>query len=113
MKDFLFVFRMNASEMPKGSPEEMQANTKRWMDWIGSIAAQNKLTDRGNRLVPSGKVLKPNNVITDGPYTEIKESIGGYSIIKANDLDEATEIAKGCPGLSLGGSVEVREINAM
>jgi hypothetical protein len=113
MKDFLLVFRMNAGEMPKSSPEEMQANTKRWMDWIGSIAAQNKLTDRGNRLAPSGKVLKPNNVIADGPYTEIKESIGGYSIIKADDIDEATEIAKGCPGLSMGGSVEVREINAM
>ena len=113
MKDFLFVFRMNESEMPKSSPEEMQANTKRWMDWIGSIAAQNKLTDRGNRLASSGKVLKPNNVIADGPYTEIKESIGGYSIIKADDLDEATEIAKGCPGLLFGGSVEVREINAM
>ena len=113
MKDFLFVFRMNQSEMPKLSPEEMQANTKRWMDWIGSIAAQNKLTDRGNRLAPSGKVLKPNDVITDGPYTEIKESIGGYSIIKADDLDQATEIAKGCPGLQFGGSVEVREINAM
>lgn len=113
MKDFLLVFRMNAGEMPKSSPEEMQANTKRWMDWIGSIAAQNKLTDRGNRLAPSGKVLKPNNVIADGPYTEIKESIGGYSIIKADDIDEAAEIAKGCPGLSMGGSVEVREINAM
>ena len=76
MKDFLFVFRMDESKMPKASPEEMQANTKRWMDWIGSIAAQNKLTDRGNRLASSGKVLKPNNVITDGPYTEIKETIG-------------------------------------
>lgn len=113
MKDFLLVFRNNDSEMPKRSPEEMQANTKSWMDWIGSIAAQNKLTDRGNRLVPSGKVLKPNNVIADGPYTEIKESIGGYSIIKASDLDEATELAKGCPGLLMGGSVEVREINPM
>ena len=113
MKDFLFVFRMDQSQMPKMSPEEMQANTKRWMDWIGSIAAQNKLTDRGNRLMPEGKVLKPNNVITDGPYTEIKETLGGYSIIKADNLDEATEIAKGCPGLQNGGSVEVREINAM
>ena len=113
MKDFLLVFRMNGSEMPKSSPEEMQANTKRWMDWIGSIAAQNKLTDRGNRLAPSGKVLKPNNVIADGPYTEIKESIGGYSIIKAGDIEEASEIAKGCPGLLAGGSVEVREISVM
>ena len=113
MKDFLLVFRMDYSQMPKRSPEEMQAMTKRWMDWIGSIAAQNKLTDRGNRLEPSGKVLKPNNVIADGPYTKIKESIGGYSIIKAGSLDEATEISKGCPVFLNGGSVEVREISAM
>ena len=111
MKDFLFLFRMNGA--PGGSPDEMQAMTKRWMDWIGGIAAQNKLTDRGNRLFPSGKVVKPGNVITDGPYTEIKESIGGYTIVKADSLEEATELAKGCPGLSVGASVEVREIQQM
>src|SRR6185312_3556883 len=111
MKDFLFLFRMNGA--PTGSPDEMQAMTKRWMDWIGGIAAQNKLTDRGNRLYPSGKVLKPGNIITDGPYSEIKESIGGYSIVKADSLEEATELAKGCPGLTVGGSVEVREIQGM
>lgn len=100
--------------MPQASPEEMQTMTKKWMDWVGSIAAQNKLTDRGNRLVNNqGKVLKPNNLVTDGPYVEIKESIGGYSIVKAKSLDEAVELAKGCPILSLGGNVEVREINAL
>lgn len=111
MKDFLFVFR--GSPMPNLSPDEMQAMTKRWMDWIGGIAAQNKLGDRGNRLTPAGKVLKPGNIITDGPYSEIKETIGGYSIVKANSLEEATELAKGCPGLTFGGSVEVREISKM
>lgn len=100
--------------MPQASPEEMQALTKKWMDWVGNIAAQNKLTDRGNRLVNNqGKVLKANNLVTDGPYVEIKESIGGYSIVKANSLDEAIELAKGCPILNLGGNVEVREINAL
>lgn len=112
MKDFLFVFRDKG--MPTNvSPDEMQAMTKRWMDWIGGIAAQNKLADRGNRLFPEGKVLRPGNIITDGPYSEIKESIGGYSIVKADSLEEATELAKGCPGLTVGGSVEVREIREM
>src|SRR5450432_4236243 len=74
MKDFLLVFRTDYNTMPKSSPEELQALTKRWMDWVGGIAAQNKLTDRGNRLYPSGKVLKAGNVIADGPYAEIKES---------------------------------------
>ncbi|MFL5748213.1 MAG: YciI family protein [Niastella sp.] len=113
MKDFLLIFRTDIAAMPKRSPEEMQASTKRWMDWIGGIAAQNKLTDRGNRLVQTGKVLNPGNVITDGPYTEIKESIVGYSIVKANTEEEATELAKGCPILSAGGNVEIREISVL
>ena len=113
MKDFLLVFRTDYSTMPKASPEEMQASTKRWMDWIGGIAAQNKLVDRGNRLVPAGKVLKADNIIADGPYTEIKESIVGYSLVKANSVEEATELAKGCPILRIGGNVEVREISVL
>ena len=113
MKDFLLLYRADNSNAPQASPEEMQALTKRWMDWVGSIAAQNKLVDRGNRLVPAGKVLKPNNVVTDGPYTEIKETLGGYSLVKANSLEEAVELAKGCPILTRGGNVEVREISVM
>jgi hypothetical protein len=113
MKDFLLIFRTDYNTMPKASPEEMQAVTKRWMDWIGGIAAQNKLTDRGNRLFPTGKVVKANNVIADGPYTEIKESIIGYSMVKAASYDEAVALAGGCPILTMGGNVEVREVHAL
>lgn len=113
MKDFLFVFRSNWNAVPQSSPDEMQASMKRWMDWIGSIAAQNKLTDRGNRLEAAGKVVKADNVITDGPYIELKEALGGYTIVKAESLDEAAEMAKGCPIFLVGGSVEVREIGVM
>jgi len=113
MKDFLFVYRMDYNVMPQSTPEQMLTMTKRWMDWIGSIAAQNKLVDKGNRLFPTGHVLKPNNVITNGPFIEIKESLGGYSIIREESYEKAVEIAKGCPGLIVGGSVEVREVNPM
>lgn len=71
------------------------------------------MTDRGNRLVPSGKVVRADNVIADGPYTEIKESIAGYSIIKAESIEEAAELAKDCPILAFGGNVEVREISVL
>ena len=113
MKDFLFVYRNDYANQPVGSPEEMQAVTKKWMDWIGGIAAQNKLVDRGNRLTSDGKVVRPGNVVTDGPYTEIKELIGGYSAVRADSYDEAVEMAKGCPIYDFGGNVEVREINPM
>ena len=113
MKDFLLVFRADFPSMPKPTPEEGKAMTQKWMDWIGGIAAQNKLTDKGSSLASAGSVVKPGNIVTDGPYIETKELIGGYSVVKVATLAEATEIAKGCPILAVGGSVEVREINPM
>ena len=84
------------------------------MNWLGSIAAQNKLVDKGNTLLPipgSAKTVKPNNVVTDGPYTEIKEFISGYIVISAENIDEAVEIAKLNPIFEqVGGSIEVREV---
>lgn len=113
MKDFLFIYKADYTAMQERTAEEMQANMKRWMDWLGNIAAQNKLIDRGNRLADSGRIVKSNGIVTNGPYMEIKESIGGYSLIKAQSYDEAVEYAKGCPALLTGGNVEVREIAPM
>ena len=114
MKEFLLIFRReNTTDNPPMSPEQLQAMMKPWQDWIGSIAAQNKLVTAGNRLEADGTVVKPGNIVTNGPFVEIKESIGGYTIIKADSLKEATEISKGCPILFIGGSVEVRAIIPM
>ena len=113
MKEFLLLYRTDYTAMQQATAEQAEAMMKKWMDWLGGIAAQNKLTTNGNRLHNSGKIVKVNNVVTNGPYTDIKESIGGYSIIKADSYDEAVEMAKGCPVLNTGGNVEVREINPM
>ena len=114
MKEFLLIFRREAAlKDSQLSPEQMQSMMKPWQDWIGSIAAQNKLTSPGNRLDSEGRVVKPNNIITNGPYAEIKEASGGYIIVKAGSLDEATALAKDCPIFSVGGSVEVRCIVPM
>jgi len=111
MKEFLLIFRRDTVSLEKQlSPENIQNMMKPWQDWIGSIAAQNKLVSTGNRLTPEGKVVKPGKMVTDGPYVETKEAIGGYTIIKAASFDEAAEISKGCPILQVGGNVEVREI---
>jgi len=57
------------------------------------------------------RVVRPNNVVTNGPFGEIKETIGGYIIVKADSVDEAVEFAKGCPVLQgEGNSMEVRKI---
>lgn len=114
MKEFLLVFRRDfVATEAQPSPEQMQAMMKTWQDWMGGLAAQNKLVSSGNRLDKEGKVVKPNNVITNGPYVEIKEAIGGYIVIRANTIDEAAELSKGCPILLIGGNVEVRTIIPM
>jgi hypothetical protein len=112
MKEFLLVFR-NATGPQQMSPEQLQAMMKPWQDWMGSIAAQNKLVSPGNRLEADGRVIKPDNMVTNGPYVEIKEAVGGYIIIRAASLDEAAEISKGCPILKVGGNVEVRALVPM
>jgi hypothetical protein len=109
MKEFMLIFRNDYNPNFKPSPEQMQASIKQWQDWIGGIAAQGKFVNT-NRLGFEGKTLKPNNVITDGPYAEVKEILGGYLILKADTLDEAVALAKGCPILFIGGHVEVRDI---
>lgn len=109
----MMIFRNEKSEGgEKPSAEQMQTTMKQWQDWIGSIAAQGNYSST-NRLHPEGKTLKPNHVITDGPYAEVKEIIGGYLLVKANTLDEAVEMAKSCPGLLYGGNVEVRNVMSM
>ena len=112
MKEFLFLYRTDYTQMQQAMPEQMQASLQKWMDWLGSIAAQSKLADKGHRLENSGKVIK-NDLVTNGPYVDIKESVGGYSFVKAESYDDAVEIAKGCPIHLVGGSVEVRALSLM
>jgi len=105
------IYRRDASQGMTMSPEQIQEMMKPWQDWMGSIAAQNKLVSRGHRLDSEGKVVKANNVVTNGPYVEIKEAVGGYGIVRARDIEEAAELAKGCPILKMpGGTVEVRPV---
>jgi hypothetical protein len=114
MEEFLLVFRNETeSNEPPQSPEQLQHRMKYWQDWMGNIAAQNKLVSAGNRLTAEGKVVKQNNVVTNGPYVEMKEAIGGYIIVRAHSLDEAAELAKDCPILKIGGNVEVRTLVPM
>jgi hypothetical protein len=114
MKEFVLIYRSELIPEIKVTPEGMLAVSKEWENWIGGFAAQNRLVSRGVRLGNAGKDVNPGNVVTDGPFAEIKELIGGLSIIRAESLEEATEMAKGCPILNVpGGTVEVRDIIPM
>lgn len=110
MKDFILLFRQAGNEQPLLTDEEIAKINKKWQDWIGDIEAQGKLSDHGSRLEKAGKVLKPGGVITDGPFVEIRESLGGFIVISAENLEEATTLAHGCPILESNGSVEIRAL---
>ena len=111
MNEFLLLFRRDfKTPEAQPSPQEMQNAMSHWQNWLGGIAAQNKLVDKGRWLAREGKVINADERITDGPFAEIKESLGGYTIIRAGSLEEATELARNCPVTLIGGSVEVRQL---
>lgn len=109
MNEFMMIFRTERNNAPKPSPEEMQAMVKQWQDWIGGIAAQGKFVGT-NALGYTGKTVHAGGSVTDGPYAEIKEIVGGYIIVKAESLDDAVKLSEGCPTLAIGGKVEVRDV---
>ncbi len=109
MKDFMLIF-IGGSDAMNYSPEQMQEHMQKWFVWIEQLQSKN-LYVSGEALIPGGKTVKgPKAVVTDGPFAESKEIVGGYFIVKAKDIDDATEIAKQCPDLPLNGIVEVREV---
>ncbi len=110
MNEFILIFRHEDGNKV-ASPEQIQVWMKQTMDWIGGIAAQNKFVQGNGLPFDDARVVRHNNVVTNGPFGEIKETIGGYIIVKADSVDEAVEFAKGSPVLQgEGNTVEVRKI---
>ena len=115
MSQFLLLYRMNptARHAAMGTPEAAQQSMQRWMKWMADLEARGHLKDRGQPLENGGKVVRGKNAVTDGPYVEAKDLVGGYSILDARDIDQAVELSEGCPILQGGGSVEVRPVMKM
>jgi hypothetical protein len=111
MEKFMLIFHGGTSLAP--SPEVMQEHMGKWMAWIEKL----RKTDQylaGEPLLPGGKLISGKNKnVTDGPYTEGKEVVGGFFIVQAADLKEAVEISKDCPDYDIGGSVQVRQVMKM
>ena len=107
----MLIFRNEKSENVPDA-EQMKAVLLEWQTWIKNIASSGKFAGT-NRLIPEGKSIDSQYTVTDGPYAESKEYIGGYLIVKANSIEEATELARDCPNLKFGGKVEIRTIMAI
>ena len=110
MKEFVLLFRQPSFDYSKVTPNEMQALAKKWENWWKNIDKQGKLVNKGPRLANEGKVLKSGGVITDGLFVEIKEILGSLIIVKAENLEEATTLAHGCPTIDQSSSVEIRPV---
>jgi len=114
MKQFMFVFRGGDSHYATVSPEVKQRDMEKWFAWIENLKKSGKYLS-GQPLDIGGKVVYGKKV-TDGPFAEGKELVGGYFLIHAKDIEEASEMARDCPSFSVGidgASVEVRPIMEM
>lgn len=110
MDEFILIFR-HENAGPKVSAEQMQLWMKQHMEWINSIASQNKFISGTGLLFDDAKVVGHQGVVTDGPFGGIKETLGGYIQVKADSIEEAIAFAKGSPVLQgEGNTVEVRKI---
>ena len=114
MKEYLFLFRGGDGSTLQKSPEAWQAHMQKWMAWMSGLAEAGTLVG-AQPLDTSGKQITGNKkLITDGPFMEGKEMVGGYLMCKAGSYDDAVEIAKGCPILEFeDGKVEVRQIQEL
>ncbi len=109
---FLLLFRNAGPDVHAHlSPAQRDALTQQWNDWYDGLAAHGKVL-HGQPLGLGGRVVAgpQGERVSDGPYAEAKEVVGGYFLLSVADLDEATAIAQRCPGLPLGLSVEVRPV---
>ncbi len=111
MSEFLFLYRGGERA---GSPEAMEQQMQKWISWMKGLGADGVLKDPGQPLERTGKVVTGRDkIVTDGPFAEAKDLVGGYTVVEARDIDHATELSKGCPIFEYNGLVEVRPIMKM
>jgi len=110
MKDFMLIFVSQSYSELGLSPEDMQARMGKWFAWNTKMSEQGIVKD-GHALEDHvRRVSGASRTITDRAGAEVKELVGGYYVVSAKDIDEATKIAEDYPDYDLGGTVEIREI---
>src|SRR5262244_2010361 len=111
MSEFVFLYRGGEAGR---SPERIQQSMQKWMAWFKELSQNGHIKDQGQPLERTGKVVKgKQKTVTDGPFAEAKDIVGGYTLIEARDLNEAAELSKGCPIFERNGFVEVRPVMKM
>ena len=114
MEKFMLLFRGGENHAHNAQDsKEARDNMQLWVTWMEELAKKGTLVG-GEPLQPTGKQISGTaKVVSDGPYAEAKELVGGYLIVNAKDIDEAVEISMGCPIFDENGKVEVRQLQNM
>jgi len=111
MTEYVFLYRGGENGR---SPERAQQMMQKWMAWLRDLGQKGHIKDQGQPLERAGKLVKGRQkTVTDGPFAEAKDVVGGYTLIQARDLDQAVELSKGCPIFEEDGAVEVRPVMKM
>lgn len=116
MPNYMLLLHQNSDRPRPNSPDQIMAITKSYMSWADRMRAEGRLKGGEKLTFDPGKVMRPKNgkvTVTDGPYAESKEIVGGYFAISAKDYDEACKVAETCPHLGYGGTIEVRQVDQM
>ncbi len=110
-QEYLLLFRGSDNWYKELSPEELQQTMGKIKTWFDGLAEKG-VVKGGQPLVAEGRTVsgRGGRMVSDGPFVESKETIGGYTLILADSIDEAVKIAQGCPFLTYAGSVEVRPV---
>jgi hypothetical protein len=114
MEKFMYLFRGGDNHAHNAADSEVaKKNMLAWMNWMGGLQQKGILV-AGEPLQPTGKQISgKNKLISDGPFVEAKEIVGGFLIVNAKNIDDAVEISKGCPIFEENGKLEVRPIQKM
>ena len=116
MPNFMLLLHDNVEGFSAMSPEQMQKVIEKYVAWGNRLRSSGVMKDGQKLTDEPGRVLRAKNGevrVTDGPYSETKEVLGGYYTITAEDYDRAVEIARSCPQLEYGGTIEVRQVDDM
>jgi len=113
MSEFIFLLRSSEDDYQAamGTPERAERSLQAWVAWLEKLQARGRLKSPGLPLERSGKTVRGQDLrVTDGPFTEAKDIVLGFIVVAASDITDALEIAKTCPLVLGGGSVEVRPV---
>ena len=116
MPDFVLLLNRPASVPPTLPPEQAAAVTREYFDWGNRLRAEGRVKAGEKLTFDAGRAMRSTGgrvMVTDGPYAESKELLGGFFVIAAKDYDEACRIAESCPHFKYGGNIVIRQIDPM